>query len=129
MSATTQMVESTPRDAPDDLAAALDALAECRSVCLLCADACLAEDDVASMVQCIRLDLDCAAVCEATASVLTRRSDEAVVRQLVETCRTACGACAEECERHGEHMAHCARCAEVCRRCEAACASLLESVA
>ena len=130
MSATSTMLESTPRGAPTgDLAALLDTLAECHTVCLLCADACLAEGDAAQMVDCIRLDLDCATVCGATSSVLTRRSNDATVRRLVEACRAACAACAEECERHGEHMEHCAQCAEVCRRCEAACASFLEALA
>ena len=37
-----------------------------------CADDCLSEDDHADLVRCIRLDLDCADVCDATGRILTR---------------------------------------------------------
>ncbi|MEQ7739658.1 four-helix bundle copper-binding protein [Escherichia coli] len=48
---------------------------------------------------------------------------------MLEACRTACGACAEECERHAAMHDHCQICAEACRRCEQACDALLSSIA
>lgn len=45
------------------LTEAIEALIECGNACTQCADACLSETDVQSMVKCIRLDLDCADIC------------------------------------------------------------------
>ena len=81
--------------------------------------------------RCITTNLDCADVCAATGRVLTRRTetDPALVRSLVEACRAACAACADECEKHAGMHEHCRVCAEACRRCEAACAALLSDLA
>lgn len=40
---------------------------ECAEVCTACADACSAEGDPKMLVRCIRLNLDCADLCLATA--------------------------------------------------------------
>jgi hypothetical protein len=78
---------------------------------------------VAQLRQCIRLNLDCADVCEATGRLASRQTgtNETVLRAMLKTCEEACARCAEECARHANHMEHCAICAETCRRCEAAC--------
>ena len=52
------------------LAEALEASAACATICSSCADACLAEESVADLRDCIRTDLDCADVCAATAALL-----------------------------------------------------------
>ena len=98
--------------------------------CTSCADACLAEDMVAELTQCIRLNQDCADVCAASGRVLSRRtgSNAALDRALLEACQAACRACAEECEKHAEMHEHCTICAEACRRCEKACAELLATL-
>lgn len=102
----------------------------CAEACTACADACLAEDEVRDLVQCIRLNLDCADVCVATAALATRRagSNEDVIRGMLEVCATACDLCAEECEEHADHMEHCRVCAEECRRCEEQCYEALRSM-
>ena len=81
------------------------------------------------MRQCIRLDLDCAAVCDAAAAVLGRAGTPnwALTASLLEACASACGACATECERHADTMAHCKLCAAECRACEAACREALRA--
>jgi len=84
------------------------------------------------LVRCIRLDLDCADVCEATAHVLARQTalEPATARALLEACAEACCVCAEECERHADMgMEHCRVCADSCRRCESACREALKSIA
>src|SRR5690349_22578070 len=48
---------------------------ECSASCTGCADASLAEDDVAEMRRCIRLCLDCADVCAVTARAVGRQTD------------------------------------------------------
>jgi hypothetical protein len=92
--------------------ALVDAISEaydCAQTCTSCADACLAEEMVAQLRQCIRLDLDCADVCAATGSVATRRtgSNEAVIRRMLDACIEACAVCAAECERHASRHEHC----------------------
>lgn len=103
---------------------------DCAQTCVTCADACLGEDTVAELVQCIRLNQDCADVCAATGAVATRRSgsNEQVIRAMLESCRIACGLCAEECERHAQSHAHCRICAEACRSCEDSCQKAQQSM-
>lgn len=129
-----QIVKTHPQ-APDvdleALARCLEACFVCAATCTSCADACLGEDDVPELVRCVRLNLDCADVCDATGRVLSRQTaaDAALIRSVLDSCIVACRACAEECERHAEHHDHCRVCAEECRRCEHACDDLLSLVA
>lgn len=123
-----QMLASHPIDTPNDaLGELIRLLGECAETCTICADACLAEEMVADMRTCIRLDQDCADICTATARVLSRQNgrEVAVINALLRTCAEACAACATECEGHGEMHEHCRICAETCRRCERACLELL----
>ena len=131
---TTEMITAHPNPADNldvaKLAEAIDAALACAQTCTACADACLAEDMVAELCDCIRTDLDCADICATTAAVLSRRtgSNMTVLKAQLEACRTACATCAEECESHAEMHEHCRICAEACRRCEQACADLLATV-
>lgn len=108
----------------------ITACLECAAACTACSDACMAEDDIKMLVKCMRTDLDCADVCEATAKILTRQTahDLAVIQSVVSACLTTIVACAEECERHAAHHEHCRICAEVCRRTESACRKLLAAL-
>ena len=112
------------------LIAAIDAAYACAQTCTSCADACLAEESVVQLRQCIRYNLDCADVCAATATLGNRRtgSDEEVIRQMLDVCITACGLCGRECRRHAEQHAHCAVCADACRHCEVACQDALANL-
>lgn len=92
-------------------------LSECAAACEMCADACLDEEDIKKMVQCIRLDRDCAKICHTTASFIASHSDNA--QALVRVCEELCRNCGEECARHD--MDHCQQCAETCRSCAEAC--------
>ena len=110
----------------DDLTRAIEALNACAAHCLACADACLEEDDVDSMVRCIRSDLDCATICRATADVLARAGASGMPwRQQVEVAVAATDACAEECGSHDHD--HCQACAAACRRASEACQQLLQA--
>ncbi len=110
--------------------ACIEACGACAQACVLCADSCLGERAVAELVACVRLDLDCADVCESTQRVLSRRTgeDDALVRVLVKACAEACRLCGEECDRHAAQHEHCWVCAEACRRCECACRELLAAL-
>jgi hypothetical protein len=104
------MIEASQMDA-------INALQRCAMACHHCASECLRERDVQKMARCIALDLDCAGICEYTAAVLARGSDQAqAVRTL---CAQICEACAQECGRH--EMAHCQECAKACSACAEAC--------
>jgi hypothetical protein len=134
MTTTRDMLDASPGAVPlgsAQVAAAIDACLNCVQSCTSCADADLAEPDVAEMRACIALCIDCADVCELVARVLSRpsRSDLVVVHRLLEACVRECTLCAEECARHAEHHRHCAICAETCRACQVACRALLDAEA
>ena len=116
--------------AQDALAHCIEACFDCAATCTSCADACLGEESVAELVACVRINLDCADVCEATGHVLTRQTafEPALGRIMLEACALACRACADECDRHAAHHEHCRVCAEACRRCEQACNDLLSTL-
>ncbi|WOC63466.1 four-helix bundle copper-binding protein (plasmid) [Paenarthrobacter sp. AT5] len=128
------MIDSHPRATglvdKEGLAECIAACLECAQACSACADACLGEDMVADLTACIRTDLDCADICHATGTILSRQTDTntEIVRALLEGCRTVCGICAAECEHHAGMHEHCRICAEACRRCESACAALLPAL-
>jgi hypothetical protein len=126
------MLATHPQPAGDLEAAArcIETCGQCAASCTICADADLAEPDVAEMLRCIRLCLDCADACIAAGRVVGRQTerDRAILRGVLEACRTACSACAEECARHASHHEHCRLCEQDCRDCEAACAALLATI-
>ena len=133
MPAVQEMLAAHPWEGNVDrevLGRCVDACFDCSKVCTSCADACLSEDSVADLRKCIRLDLDCADICDATGRVLARQTeyDAPTSKRQLEACREACRTCAEECERHAEMHEHCRICAESCRECEQACAELLEAM-
>ena len=127
---TKEMISTHPDVGGNVNKALIEAIEEayaCAQTCTSCADACLAEKMVMELRQCIRLNLDCADVCAASATLANRRtgSNEEVIRKMLEACITACRLCGEECQRHASMHEHCRICADSCRRCEAACQSAL----
>jgi hypothetical protein len=95
----------------------IHALGNCINHCNYCADACLDEENVKMMKDCIRLDRVCAETCAALNQVLSTKYKD--VQGLIDYCIEVCDACAAECEKH-EHQ-HCKDCAEACRKCADAC--------
>ena len=134
MSYAKQMLDTYPRDFNLDaekLAAATEAAYDCAQACTACADACLSEDNVADLVKCIQLNLNCADACATAGRALSRQTeyDASFTRAVLEACVQACRSCAEECESHAQMgMEHCRVCAEACRRCEQACRELLATI-
>jgi hypothetical protein len=134
MSTAAQMLDTYPGERGgfdrDALAECIEACIACAQACTACADACLGEEMVAELRVCIRTDLDCADVCEATGRVLSRHTgyDANLTRAVLEACATACRSCGDECERHAGMHEHCRVCAEACRRCEQACRALLATL-
>jgi Domain of Unknown Function (DUF326) len=133
MSYARQMLDTYPRAFDVDVgmtAAAIDAMTDCAQACIADTDADLSEQNVAEMVRCIRLCLDCVDICTATAGVVSRPAnyDADVTKPLLEACIAICKSCGDECERHARMHAHCRVCAEACRRCEQACRELLDTL-
>lgn len=98
--------------------------ADCISACNACADACdhcavacLGESGVSDLARCIRLDIDCAALCRLAAGFMARDSE--CTGSICRLCAEVCDACAEECEKHDHD--HCRQCAQACRDCAAKC--------
>ena len=91
MSCAKQLLDSYPGTLNADagvLAATLDALSDCTQACAADADADLAEQNLAEMVTCIRLCLDCTDVCTATLGVVSRQTayDPTITGPLLEAC-------------------------------------------
>lgn len=93
-------------------------LYDCSTACNHCSTACLEEENLGMMKDCIRIDMDCAAICSLVASFLSRNSPHG--KHLLKECAEICRLCAIECGKH-QHMQHCADCAAACRKCEEAC--------
>ncbi|APG61089.1 four-helix bundle copper-binding protein [Christiangramia salexigens] len=99
----------------------ITALGNCINHCNYCADACLDEDDVKMMKDCIRLDRVCAEACAALNQTLAINYSD--VKGLVEYCKKVCQECADECGKHDTQ--HCKDCAAACKECVKACEAYL----
>jgi hypothetical protein len=101
----------------------IDACYECATACKHCANACLDENDIKTLVACIKLDSDCATMCVLSAKMMSGGSRFSSA--ICELCAEVCDACAKECEKHS-HMEHCKKCAEACRKCAIECRAMSE---
>lgn len=101
----------------------IDACQQCIVTCNRCAIACMQEPEFQHLAHCIRLDLECAAICGAAVQVMTLNG--VLSAELCEICAKMCMLCAEECEKH-EEMAHCQECALMCHRCAEICSQMAE---
>lgn len=99
----------------------IEALNNCIAHCNYCASACLREENVKMMADCIRLDIACAEVCNTTAKLVGM--DSSYAKEMVKLCKEICENCADECSSH-DHQ-HCQDCAKACRDCAAACEAFL----
>ncbi|MCW3127931.1 MAG: hypothetical protein JWO03_3589 [Bacteroidetes bacterium] len=95
-------------------------LAECAATCNMCYNACLNEEDVSMMARCIELDRECADICQLTASILARDSENK--EKYLSLCADICELCAEECGKHDND--HCRKCGEVCKKCAEDCGKM-----
>ncbi len=75
------------------------------------------EEDVKMMAACIRLDMECAAICYAAAQLMSLGSDKA--KDICLICADICDKCAAECMHH--QTEHCQECARTCKQCAEEC--------
>jgi len=72
-----QLLDADPGTVTADatvMADAIDALSDCAQACTADTSADLSEQNLAGMVKCIRLCLDCTDICTATAGVISRQA-------------------------------------------------------
>lgn len=95
----------------------IEACLKCAAACNHCAASCVREQDVQAMTNCIRLDMECAALCYSSAQLMSLGSDKA--KAVCGICAELCDACGAECGKHNND--HCSMCAEMCRKCAEEC--------
>ena len=98
----------------------IEACLKCATLCNHCASSCLEEPDVKMMAKCIQLDMECAAICYATAQLLSLGSKHS--KAMAKLCAELCQECHKECKKHENK--HCKECADACKECAEACLSL-----
>jgi hypothetical protein len=98
----------------------IETLHDCMTACNHCYDACLKEDDVKMMSECIRYDRECADICGYLEQALARNTP--FIAEIAELCAKICEACGSECQNH--HHEHCKMCAEACFKCAEECRKL-----
>jgi Domain of Unknown Function (DUF326). len=101
-----------------DHRALIQQLLNCALACENCASACLHEEDVTMMANCIMIDRDCADICTLAARLLQRNPSQ-IAHQFLLVCEEICRTCADECGKH--QYDHCQRCARACLSCAEAC--------
>jgi hypothetical protein len=119
-----------PRNASDALLRCIEECYSCAQTCTACADACLAEESVAELRRCIRLNLDCADLCAMIGRIVTRGTglNEGLLAEIINTCALVCRLCGDECGRHASRHEHCRICAQACRSCAEACNEAIRSL-
>ncbi|HLP41717.1 MAG TPA: four-helix bundle copper-binding protein, partial [Fibrobacteria bacterium] len=68
----------------------IQAAIACAQACRVCASACLNEKEIDMLRECIRLNLDCAEICDLSAAYMTRES--IFHARLCELCAEVCEA-------------------------------------
>ena len=95
----------------------IDACLHCAAICNHCASSCTQEEDVKMMARFIQLDMECAAICYASAQLMSLGSDKA--QEICRICADICEQCGNECARH--QTEHCQECSRACSRCAEEC--------
>lgn len=133
MNRTEQMLKTHPQQSTmstREILDCLEACMECQEICNACADACVGEENVSTLSRCIRLNNDCADICEMAGRILSRQNstDWDLVESVLSNVILASNLCADECEKHEGHHEHCRICAEVCRNCAEVCHGMIEKI-
>lgn len=76
----------------------LQILHECMVECNHCYNVCLKEEDIKMMAVCIRLDRECADVCNYLEQAISRGTP--FISELASVCAKICEACGNECKKH-----------------------------
>jgi hypothetical protein len=96
----------------------IDTCTQCHAICVETLEYCLQKGKEHAAADHIRLLLDCAEICQTSASFMLRGSDLHV--ETCAVCADVCERCAKACESMGND-ATMRRCAEKCRECAESC--------
>jgi hypothetical protein len=110
----------------DTLDKFIDALHACSVTCEKSATACLYDADVQAMRTCILLNHECAAMCLATARILSSGIER--FESLYRACEELCMLCAKENGAHAT-LLECKLAAQACRNCAEMCRKLQPELA
>lgn len=103
----------------------LDDCLKCHQTCLETVMYCLSMGGKHANDAHIRMMLDCAEICQASANMMMRNSEFS--ERLCGVCAEVCIRCAEDCEQFGDDERMKA-CAEACRRCAESCQTMTASM-
>jgi hypothetical protein len=95
----------------------------CHSICLETVMHCLHQGGKHAEPAHIRLLMDCAEICQASANFMLRHSLFHIYT--CDVCADICEACADDCEQFTDDTLM-QKCAEICRRCAASCREMAE---
>jgi len=101
----------------------IDACLQSVAISQHCASMDLKEKDLKMMSACVQLNMECTAICEATAKLLSLGSES--TKEICQICADICQECADECSKHTNE--HCKECAEACRHCAAECNKIINA--
>lgn len=76
----------------------IQACIDCMEACNRCYDACLKEENVKMMVDCIRMDRECADIC--ALAIKSMQSNSPFASLICKLCAEICEACGNECKKH-----------------------------
>lgn len=111
----------------EDMRRCIENCTNCRNACLETIDHCLRMGGKHADADHLRLMMDCAEICSASASFMLRGSPFHTYTCGV--CAEVCARCAEDCERLAGEDSTMQRCAEVCRRCAESCQQMAQMAA
>ncbi len=103
--------------------ACLEACVSCIEAFNTCFSRCLKEQAHHDLSGCIRLDRECADICEL--AVKAMQTDSPFMKQICALCADVCEACGTECQKHDHD--HCQACAKSCFACAEQCRSMAAS--
>lgn len=110
-----------------ELKACIEATIVCSTTCKACADACLTQEVVGDLAQCVLASWECVDICHATWQLLMLPGEPnwRLLQKQIAKCQDACLRTGAICALHAELHEHCRACAESCGRCEEACRNML----
>jgi hypothetical protein len=106
-------------DHSERLAACIETCRQCHQTCLETVSHCLSLGGRHADPAHIRLLMDCAEICQTSASFMIRDSEW--LDLTCAACSEVCARCSEDCESMAEGDGQMIACAAVCRRCAESC--------
>ena len=97
---------------------------DCQRICMLTITHCFAQGGEMCEATHIRLLMDCAEICQASANFMLRASD--LHPYTCAVCAQVCEQCKAACERYGDSQ-QMRLCADACQRCADSCHYMAES--